>query len=93
VELLVCFSDLFGVSLDFLVLGTSNHDLSNEANVTRIKSNIDELVSSWNVLRTLCERLCQPDIKYANLALKKQNSVSYNNAKANALPFNKSSPP
>jgi hypothetical protein len=30
---------------------------------------------------------------YAYLSLKKQKPVGYNNAKANALPFNKSSPP
>ena len=44
VDLFVQLSDLFSVSLDFLILGSSGSGFSNGANVMQMKSDIDKLV-------------------------------------------------
>ena len=44
VDLFVRLSDLFGVSLDYLILGTYHGSLQNEADVAQLKSDLEELV-------------------------------------------------
>ena len=44
VDLFVQISDLFSVSLDFLILGNSDSGFPNGANVMQMKSDIDKLV-------------------------------------------------
>ena len=44
VDLFVQLSALFGTSLDYLILGRSSYDASTGSDVTRLKTDIEELV-------------------------------------------------
>ena len=51
VDLLVQLSDLFGVSLDYLILGKSSSDLPKGANAAQLKADIADLVERLEQIR------------------------------------------
>ena len=52
VELFVQLSDLFGVSLDYLILGRSSSDLSKRVNAAQLKSDIAALMKHLDQFST-----------------------------------------
>lgn len=52
VDIFIQLSDLFGVSLDYLILGRSSSDATESADVTRLKSDIEELVERLERFKT-----------------------------------------
>ena len=52
VELFVQLSDLFGVSLDYLILGKSSSSLSKRVNAAQLKSDIAALIEHLNQFST-----------------------------------------
>ena len=52
VDLFIQLSDLFGVSLDYLIRGRSSSNLPGDADVTQLKSDIDNLVEQLERFKT-----------------------------------------
>lgn len=52
VDLFIQLSDLFGVSLDYLIQGKSGSGLSGDADVAQLKSDIENLVEQLETFKT-----------------------------------------
>ena len=52
VDLFIQLSDLFGVSLDYLIRGRSSSNLPGDADVTQLKSDIDNLLEQLERFKT-----------------------------------------
>ena len=52
VDIFVQISDLFGVSLDYLIRGRSDSDLFGRADVAQLKSDIEKLVEQLQQFKT-----------------------------------------
>lgn len=52
VDLFVRLSDLFGVSMDYLIRGRASIDLSKSVDVTQLKSDVEKLVKQLERFKT-----------------------------------------
>lgn len=66
VDLLVQISDLFHVSLDYLVLGRYPGVASNDLDVAQLKDEINQLTAHMERFKTTLEWMCPADTNVSN---------------------------
>lgn len=54
VDIFVQLFDLFGVSLDYLILGKSDNRFPSKADTAQLKSDIEALIDTWSGIKLPC---------------------------------------